>query len=472
MTRFSGNTRCPAVAAAALLFAAFPGFSQMAAPARLRAGAAKVDITRPNSLALPTDVLRDHIYARLIVVDNGSTCAVLVGLDLTSTHDEAVPAAIAKASAATGCPAQNFIVSATHTHSPDTTRAEVTPEYFEPIADAMVSAAKTAKSHLAPARIGFGTTNLDLNINRDLFNSKLEWREEPNPDGPSDKTLAVVALIGDDNVPIGVFLNYAMHPVNYFQAGVLSADFPGEAAKYIDELFDNRTVTVFMQGASGDQDPKMFLSPSTLFVARRFVTQPGKSVEHVGPQPSPWEGAGGARKAVPPENMEAYKKFLKNTSDYVTMLGQQIGMSAVEVMRNNMQFTDSAAIWAAQERVSCPGRDRVTIAGQPRENVVPQYKSGDDVNLRIGLLRIGDINFAAVNGEVYSKIGMRLKAEAPARKTMLVTLANGRANSGYIYSDDAYSHLTFQVVGSRLKPGCAESKIVNTAITLMHRSGE
>ena len=47
---------------------------------------------------------------------------------------------------------------------------------------------------------------------------------------------------------------------------------------------------------------------------------------------------------------------------------------------------------------------------------------------------------------------MRLKAEAPDSKTIVVTLANGSANSGYIYSDEAYSHLTFQVIGSRLSP--------------------
>ena len=76
-----------------------------------------------------------------------------------------------------------------------------------------------------------------------------------------------------------------------------------------------------------------------------------------------------------------------------------------------------------------------------------------------------------MNGEVYSEIAMRLKSDAPASKTIVVTLANGSANSGYIYSDAAYSHLTFQVIGSRLKPGCAEGKIVSTAIELMHRSG-
>jgi len=85
----------------------------------------------------------------------------------------------------------------------------------------------------------------------------------------------------------------------------------------------------------------------------------------------------------------------------------------------------------------------------------------------VNVLRIGDIHFVTVNGEVYSEIAMRLKTEAPASKAMMVTLANGSTRAGYIYADRAYSHLTFQVIGSRLKPGCAEGKIVATALKLM-----
>jgi hypothetical protein len=126
----------------------------------------------------------------------------------------------------------------------------------------------------------------------------------------------------------------------------------------------------------------------------------------------------------------------------------------------------------SQNRFSAFSFDRLDAANPARENVFPGYKEGADVNLKVGLLRIGDINFVTVNGEVYSKIALKLKGSAPANKTIMVTLANGGANSGYIYSDDAYSHLTFQVIGSRLKPGCAETKIITTALDLMHRSGE
>src|SRR5690348_2956473 len=57
---------------------------------------------------------------------------------------------------------------------------------------------------------------------------------------------------------------------------------------------------------------------------------------------------------------------------------------------------------------------------------------GAEVNFREGLLRIGDIDFVTVNGEVYSKIAMKLKDQTPARKTIMVTLANGGANSVYL----------------------------------------
>jgi hypothetical protein len=53
-------------------------------------------------------------------------------------------------------------------------------------------------------------------------------------------------------------MNYAMHPINFYLSGVISADFPGEASRYVEELFDNRTVAIFSQGASGDQNPRDF----------------------------------------------------------------------------------------------------------------------------------------------------------------------------------------------------------------------
>jgi hypothetical protein len=62
---------------------------------------------------------------------------------------------------------------------------------------------------------------------------------------------------------------------------------------------------------------------------------------------------------------------------------------------------------------------------------------------------------------------MRLKAESPYKHTMLVTLANGMANSGYVPHDAAFGYHTFEVLSSRLQQGCAEKGIVDGIVELM-----
>jgi neutral ceramidase len=442
--------------------------AQASKAGRLRAGSAKVDITpKESDLKIATDTIRDHLFARAIVVDNGNTCAALVGLDMGGTGNDVMADALPRAVAATKCPAENFIISATHTHSSNTEglggRGAPTQKT---VADAIVSAVTTAKSRLAPAKVGYGTAKVDLNVNRDLFNSKLEWRQQPNPDGPSDKTLSVVEFIGENYTPIGVYMNYAMHPINFYLRGVISADFPGEASRYIEDLYGNGAVAIFSQGTSGDQNPRL---PER---GQKTIGAPAPPPRSTSPQGFNPATAQADRKPVPADELAAYKEGLARTAAVVVMEGTMIGESAIHVMRDQIQPVDTAMLWGGQEKFTCPGRTRLDAANPARENVFPGYKEGADVNLMVGVLRIGDIDFATVNGEVYTNIGLKLKAASPANRTMVVTLANGAANSGYIYSDDAYSHLTFQVIGSRLQPGCAENKIVSTAVDLMHRSGQ
>jgi neutral ceramidase len=71
-----------------------------------------------------------------------------------------------------------------------------------------------------------------------------------------------------------------------------------------------------------------------------------------------------------------------------------------------------------------------------------------------------------VDAELYSATGVRLK-QSPMANTVLVTLANGRADSGYIPNDTAFGANTYQVLGSKLKPGCAETAIVNGLLDLI-----
>ncbi len=72
-----------------------------------------------------------------------------------------------------------------------------------------------------------------------------------------------------------------------------------------------------------------------------------------------------------------------------------------------------------------------------------------------------------MDAEIYSVIGRELKERSPVANTLVVTLANGMANSGYIPNDAAFGAYTFQVLSSRLKPGCAETSIVNGWLDLL-----
>ena len=68
---------------------------------------------------------------------------------------------------------------------------------------------------------------------------------------------------------------------------------------------------------------------------------------------------------------------------------------------------------------------------------------------------------------VANPIAQRLKRESPFKATMMATLTNGAARSGYIPDDESFGKYTFEVLSSRLKPGCAESAIVNGILTLI-----
>jgi neutral ceramidase len=87
---------------------------------------------------------------------------------------------------------------------------------------------------------------------------------------------------------------------------------------------------------------------------------------------------------------------------------------------------------------------------------------------KIGVLGIGTVALAWVNGEIYSQIGKRVKNESPLNNTMVVTIANG-STGGYTPDDASYGHQTFEVLESAVKPGCAETAIADTIADFENR---
>jgi hypothetical protein len=138
--------------------------------------------------------------------------------------------------------------------------------------------------------------------------------------------------------------------------------------------------------------------------------------------------------------------------------GDLLGEEVIRVMTDASRFEQNVRIWGTQKEITCPGRKRTD---QGREGMAGTYVDAPLVPIRIGLVGIGDVALTTVDAEIYNLISQRMKKQSPMTNTVMVTLANGRAPSGYIPDDASFSHNSFQVLSSRLKAGCAEDSIAD-----------
>jgi len=443
--------------AAALLLCAMLAFTPPAS-AELRAGAARVEITSLVHGNLPATgkYEAEKIYARAIVFDNGSARAALLAADTSDMYPGVWKEASAKIAAELNCPVENIIMSATHSHSAGSPMGpSIAPgqqaAYMSGLVSAFVDAVQQAKAQLQPALVGFGKGAAYLNVNRDVVSPATHlWTQAPNLYAYSDKTVYVLKVIKPTGELIAAYVNYAMHPIDGYLLGFISADFPGAMCRYVEQAFDDKAVVIFSQGASGDQNP-LYLRPSTDGLAS-MGNVPISGYDLVRePVEAPVRDGKVAAQPIDPAVRDHLEKFIDAE-------GAILGEEVIRVMTLTTETSDNVRIWGAQKTISCPGRRRTD---QGREGVTGTYADADPVEMRLSVVGIGDVAFAGVDGEVYSRIAQDLRSESPMANTVMVTLANGRAGSGYIPDDESYGHQTFQVLGARNKEGCAEQSIAN-----------
>jgi len=418
--------------------------------AALRVGAAKVDVTpAPADLPKNYDGILDHIYSRAIVIDNGTASAALISVDAGGVPDPIWQAVSKQLEADLGILAKNVLLSATHSHS-------VPNQPPGPYIQKIVESVRLAKQRLAPARIGYGTGVSYINVNRNIIDPKTRrWWEGPNYEGPSDKTVAVIKFESLSGEPLAVYFNYAMHGVAAGQLDLVSGDAPGTTSKYIEDSFDGKIVALWSSGAAGDQNPIYFQQTYDLREIR-IKDYAKRGIDISNSMPS---GGQGLNKKDP-----TVIKLMNQQKQMILSMGQFLGEEVMHVMREMERPDSNIRVDGRFKTVSCPGRERTN---EGRAGFPGEYKPAGPVDIRLGLLRLGDIMIGAVNAEVFNPIAQRLKKESPYARTMMATLTNGSARSGYIPHDAGFGMYTFEVLSSRLQPGCAESAIVNGILDLM-----
>jgi hypothetical protein len=454
------KTRPPLSRAAVVLSTAAAALLSLPAQADepagdLRAGAAKVDIT-PAKLPARSQGILDRLNARAIVLGNGDDKAALVSVDAGGLSTATWEHLSARAKRELGIPPENFMLTATHTHSAPFVR----DDNYE---DRIFEAVRLAAARLQPARMAFGTGVSWINVNRNIVDPKTHrWWEGPNYEGPSDKTVAVVRFETPAGKPIAVYYNYAVHPVITGNLDMISADIPGAASNYLEESMGDGAVALWSSGASGDQNPIFFNQTYELRDIRvKDYAKRGQDISNAMPP-----GGEGLDRSNPRVQL-----LLEQQTKVNSALGLMLAEEVLHVMRDGLQRPDSTVdIDGAMKTVSCPGRKRLN---EGRAGYAGTYEDADPVPLTLSMLRIGEVTIGGVNAEVFNPIAQRFKRESPAKDTMMVTLTDGMAPSGYIPNDAAYGQYTFEVLSSRLKPGCAEDAIVNGLLDLQAEvSGE
>jgi len=430
---------------------AAPALGAPTAPV-LSAGAAKVDIT-PTKAQLPKDYdgINDPIYVRAAVLEQGGQKAALVSVDVGGMPDP-VWAKVVQGAEALGIPAANLVLTATHTHS--------VPRGLPQLDEKILAALREAAGRLQPATIAYGEGVSYININRNIVDPKTRrWWEGPNYEGPSDKTVAVVNIVSASGQPIAVYYNYAVHAVVSGQLDQVSGDIPGASSRYIEGALGGDAVALWSEGAAGDQNPIFFQQTYDLRNIR--IADYAKRGEDISNAMPP--GGQGLNRKDP-----QVARLIAQQRQMVDSMGQMLGEEVLRVGRDVLDRPEAnPRIFGASKTVTCPGRVRTNTgrAGYPGV-----YTDGPDVPIRLSLLKIGAIQIGGVNAEVFNPIAQRYKARSGSARTMMATLTNGMAPSGYIPHDEAFGQNTFEVVSSRLKPGCAETAIIEGLLDLEQAS--
>ncbi|MDL2303011.1 hypothetical protein LJC28_01310 [Dysgonomonas sp. OttesenSCG-928-D17] len=232
-----------------------------AAEGQLKAGTAKINITPQNVLPL-----HDSVYARSLILEVNGERIAQVAVDLVGFESERV-AKICKEKYGISY----VLISASHSHSCPIAlalfdRSTAYPSYTTYFEDKIIEVVGKALDNMFSARISAGhRTFPQLGFNRLIIRDNGRAREswfgdhhynvenpERIPFGPVDPEVGVIKIEDMNGEPKVIVMNYACHSDIVCFNYEISADYPGVAAKKVEEAFDGKVNCLFVQGAAGN----------------------------------------------------------------------------------------------------------------------------------------------------------------------------------------------------------------------------
>ena len=232
------------------------------------AAVAEVNITPAVGVPLvgpggPSTGVADELFARVLVLSDGTAPVVIVTSDLVGVsipYAEAVGAAIEKK---TGIPPGRVMFNCSHTHSgpgaslPEGDDANSHEKsYGHLVLEKVVAATADCVTRLEPARLRAGREAVQIGFNRRMPRGN-DITMAPNPHGSVVPWVDVLGVYRKDGTRIAILFSYAAHPVVIHSASTLiSADYPGYAVAHLRRMLGGGDAEsgqmLFAQGCGGN----------------------------------------------------------------------------------------------------------------------------------------------------------------------------------------------------------------------------
>jgi len=420
-----------------------------------RASAAVADITPPVGIPLvgfagrgPSLGVHDPLWAKVLVVTDGTSSAAIVSCDLIGLDAEVVEETRKQVAGCTEIPPENVTISCTHTHyGPDAyrdTSSDMVMVYQANLRYKIAGAAFEALSRMRPVKLGVGWGASDIGINRRERSPDGTTVLGQNPEGPIDRDVGVVRIDALEGDPIAVLVNFATHPVSQSsRMRMISADFPGRACDVVTQL--TNSPCLYLQGACGNInsvigiDSRFHPVEPSHEPPRTLGTRLGCEIVRV------WE-------AIEPHPVSS----LSVTSDTVSLPRLNWGSQERAEQLVTALEQELANLRAGEERNQGPIYWAERRLGRASE-ALDSWRTGEPlpgVSAELQALRLDDFAYATAPAEVFNEIGVAVKTRSPFSDTFFLGYANG--SIGYVPVPEAYPEGGYEVeYASQVNPGGA-----------------
>lgn len=406
-----------------------------------KAGASVTNITPPLGEGIvgnfgnppPAMYVHDDLHTRSLVLDDGQTRLAFVISDNVGITHEVFDHARRMVHEETKIPLANILMSSTHTHSGISASGDFNERkpglekpldaYQQFIARRMADGVRIAIHNLEPARIGWGVGSVPQHVfnrrwimkekvpnpfgemDQVQFNPGVNNANKKEPAGPTDPEVSFLSVQSAGGRPLAVLANYSLHYVGGVPKDHISADYFAVFADRLQELLkaDRQEVpfvAMMTNGTSGDVNNINFRGPAENHPAYAKMKIVANDVAN--------------------EVLRLYDKV--QYKDWVPLKAAASQLK-LEVRKPSAQMLARArSINARPDNIKPDHPLEKTYA----ERTIQMHELWPDfVNATMQTFQIGEVGIAAIPFEVFTEIGLEIKAKSPFKPTFTIELANG-----------------------------------------------